>query len=164
MTQKYIVNILDSRNRVMGPKILFEYWKNTALQAYLVFWFNILNSPRSFCMKFNVLSFIKFLLLSLSEPCRRYSPGYTYPMDGVCSGFWTCFDRKSLPACCIMGHRFKQGQGCVTDPTCVTPCAPRQGTVTDQLQGTVHITFNLLMVLDAFDHTWFSCTRYQSYK
>ncbi|XP_052692766.1 protein PIF-like isoform X1 [Crassostrea angulata] len=69
-----------------------------------------------------------------NEPCRRYSSGYTYPMDGICSGFWTCFDRKSLPACCTMGHMFEPGRGCVTDPTCVTPCPPRQDTVTDQLQ------------------------------
>lgn len=47
MTQKYIVDILDS-----------SYWsKNVARilkKAYLVFWFNISNSLRTCCIKFNM--------------------------------------------------------------------------------------------------------------
>lgn len=118
-------------------------------------------------MKFNMYRLsLNVLFYFSSEPCRIYSSGYTYPMDGMCSGFWTCFDRKSLPACCSMGHRFEPGRGCVIDQTCVTPCPPKQDSITDQLQGTVYITFYSLFgsCCRFFFYTRFSFKRYQGYR
>ncbi|XP_078329827.1 protein PIF-like [Crassostrea virginica] len=69
-----------------------------------------------------------------NDPCKRFSPGYTYSMNDLCSGFWTCLDRKSFPACCTLGYRFDPGQGCVSDQACVDACPPKDNTLIDPLQ------------------------------
>ncbi|XP_062574944.1 protein PIF-like [Saccostrea cucullata] len=53
-------------------------------------------------------------------------------MDGLCSGFWTCLNKTSLPVCCTLGYRFQPAQGCVLDSTCGEPCPPKQNTLTNR--------------------------------
>nr|XP_022308913.1 protein PIF-like [Crassostrea virginica] len=70
-----------------------------------------------------------------NDPCKRFSAGYTYSMNDLCSGFWTCLDRKSFPACYTLGYRFDPVQGCVSDQACVDACPPKDNTLIDPLQA-----------------------------
>ncbi|GFO22499.1 collagen alpha-5(vi) chain [Plakobranchus ocellatus] len=48
-----------------------------------------------------------------------------YKAEGVCGAYWECEGRRSEFKCCRPMFSFKEGKGCVLDPTCTAECQPK---------------------------------------
>uniref|UniRef100_A0A0B6YVY3 VWFA domain-containing protein n=1 Tax=Arion vulgaris TaxID=1028688 RepID=A0A0B6YVY3_9EUPU len=50
----------------------------------------------------------------------------SYPMNGVCGGFWSCEKGKSYPKCCPPCYSYMAGYGCKFSNTCYDKCGTEQ--------------------------------------
>ncbi|BFZ05091.1 hypothetical protein BsWGS_08130 [Bradybaena similaris] len=50
----------------------------------------------------------------------------TYPMNGVCGGFWSCQNGRSYPKCCPPCYSYLAGYGCKFGTTCFDKCGPQE--------------------------------------
>uniref|UniRef100_A0A0L8H6Y3 Uncharacterized protein n=1 Tax=Octopus bimaculoides TaxID=37653 RepID=A0A0L8H6Y3_OCTBM len=60
----------------------------------------------------------------LQDRCRYLPDHSTFPMEGRCRGYWTCYNRKPRASCCLEGYSFIEGKGCQRNYRCRESCIP----------------------------------------
>lgn len=54
------------------------------------------------------------------------APVNSYPMDGICGGYWECVNGRSRPKCCPPCYSYMAGYGCVFGSKCFDKCGPQE--------------------------------------
>ncbi|KAJ8298765.1 hypothetical protein KUTeg_022825, partial [Tegillarca granosa] len=87
-------------------------------------------SQNNFIMRIPTIQSLSLLPLAdviCKYPCAQNRGNkmkiHDYKYSGNCRAYWQC-NGHSHPKCCEKGHAYKEGVGCISDPSCKMECPP----------------------------------------